>query len=79
MKKILIIFLLFTSCSLWKTGETRKEDDKKITDNNTILFLVMNIRKDSTMTKPVVKLVSKTISNGKIKNMSETDIYSANH
>lgn len=64
MRTWLILFVLLTSCSL---GEQTTQNTLTDSAGNSILFLVLKIRKDPAQGKNTVELLSKTVSAGKIK------------
>jgi hypothetical protein len=74
MKRALLFFMILSSCSIMKESENYNKIDR-----NTIVFMVLNIRRDLIDNKHIIKLVSKTECNGKIKNQPKNILCSGNY
>jgi hypothetical protein len=74
MRIIVSFVILLTSCNVWKENESNKK-----TEGDSIIFLVLNIYRDSVGTNSVVELVSKTVTDGKIKNGNKNKIQFENY
>ena len=74
MRAILLLFVLLASCSITKENENNKK-----TDSCSIIFLVLNIHKTPIDAQNIVELVSKTESDGKIKNQNINIFHSENY
>ena len=65
MRAIFLFYILLVSCTV-----SRKNDSSTNTDSNSIVFVTLSIHKDSTNSKHIIELLSKTQSSGKIKNQN---------
>ncbi|MGV8964515.1 MAG: hypothetical protein ACOH2V_14200 [Candidatus Saccharimonadaceae bacterium] len=78
IRTLLLLSILLTSCGLTKRAENNTGNIQN-EDNNSIVFLVLKISKDSIQKKNVIEFVSKTKSVGKIKNDYQGLIDSENY
>ncbi len=78
IRTLLLLSILLTSCGLTKRTENNTGNIQN-EDNNSIVFLVLKISKDSIQKKNVIEFVSKTKSVGKIKNDYQGLIDSENY
>ncbi len=69
MRIFLLLPIVLASCMLTKSNESIQQTDK-----SEIVFLVLRISKDSIQKKNVIEFVSKTKSEGKIKNDNQENL-----
>src|SRR3712207_3622198 len=79
MKIILIASLIIVSCKSVKKSESLGSDSFKDTINNSIVFLLLRITKDSIHNNHRVELVSKRLSSGNVKNQPPSNINAENY
>ncbi len=72
--KVIVLLILFASCGLTKQNERNNN-----TDENSVVSLAFNIRKEKQDAKSVIELIKQIQSPGTIKNQNENVSYSGNY
>jgi hypothetical protein len=72
IKSFALLFILFTSCKAVESGGG-------IADSNTIMFLLLNMQRDSGTDKNAITLIDKKESTGKLKTHTTRLLYNDNY